>query len=68
MVKHQETHPGLTVEGCYGCKISSVRFGGMARMASEREGNYTQGEIEKATIKEAERSGTPISRVNNRWI
>lgn len=68
MVKHQEKHPYLDVEGCYGCKISSVRFGGLARMASERAGNYTQGEIEKATIAEAERTGTEISRVNNRWI
>lgn len=22
--KHQETHPGLDVEGCWGCKVSSI--------------------------------------------
>lgn len=68
MVKHQETHPALDVDGCYGCKISSVRLGGLTRLAAEREGGYTQGDLEKATIKEAERTGTEISRVNNRWI
>ena len=24
MIKHQETHPTLDVEGCFGCKIASV--------------------------------------------
>ena len=24
MVKHQETHPNLDVEGCFGCKIAYV--------------------------------------------
>lgn len=24
---HQRTHPGLDVEGCFGCKISGVTFG-----------------------------------------
>jgi hypothetical protein len=26
MIKHQETHPGLDVEGCFGCKVSAVGF------------------------------------------
>ena len=27
MVKHQETHPDLNVEGCFGCKIAHVGIG-----------------------------------------
>ena len=26
-MKHQETHPSLNVEGCFGCKISGVKVG-----------------------------------------
>lgn len=26
-MKHQETHPGLDVEGCFGCRIAGVVFG-----------------------------------------
>ncbi len=26
MIKHQETHPNLDVEGCFGCKVSAVGF------------------------------------------
>lgn len=26
-MKHRETHPGLDVEGCFGCKIAGVRMG-----------------------------------------
>lgn len=25
-MKHQEVHPGLDVEGCFGCRISHVRI------------------------------------------
>jgi hypothetical protein len=42
VVKHQETHPNLDVEGCFGCKISHVGIvadampsrGGKARVAT----------------------------------
>ena len=27
MIKHQETHPTLDVEGCFGCKIAYVGIG-----------------------------------------
>ena len=27
MVKHQETHPNLDVDGCFGCKIAYVGIG-----------------------------------------
>lgn len=30
MVKHQETHPGLDVDGCFGCKIASVAISSAA--------------------------------------
>jgi hypothetical protein len=26
-MKHQETHPNLDVEGCFGCRIAGVRMG-----------------------------------------
>lgn len=26
-MKHQETHPGLDVPGCFGCKVAGVSFG-----------------------------------------
>jgi hypothetical protein len=26
VIKHQETHPDLDVEGCFGCKVSAVGF------------------------------------------
>ena len=26
-MKHQETHPNLDVEGCFGCRIANVRVG-----------------------------------------
>jgi hypothetical protein len=30
MVKHQETHPNLDVEGCFGCRIAHVRISSAA--------------------------------------
>jgi hypothetical protein len=26
-MKHRETHPNLDVEGCFGCRVASVRMG-----------------------------------------
>lgn len=26
-MKHQETHPGLDVEGCFGCRVAGIAFG-----------------------------------------
>ena len=26
-MKHQETHPNLHVEGCFGCRVAGVRMG-----------------------------------------
>lgn len=30
MIKHQEKHPDLDVEGCFGCKVAGVSFGANA--------------------------------------
>jgi len=27
MIKHAEKHPGLDVEGCFGCRIAGIQFG-----------------------------------------
>ena len=27
MVKHQETHPNLDVEGCFGCRVACIQVG-----------------------------------------
>lgn len=26
-MKHAETHPGLDVEGCFGCRVAGISFG-----------------------------------------
>lgn len=26
-MKHQEKHPGLDVEGCFGCRVAGISFG-----------------------------------------
>ena len=30
MIKHQEEHPDLDVEGCFACKVSGISFGANA--------------------------------------
>jgi hypothetical protein len=30
MILHQQKHPGLDVEGCFGCRLASIRIGGNA--------------------------------------
>lgn len=30
MIKHQEDHPGLDVEGCFACKVAGISFGANA--------------------------------------
>lgn len=34
MIKHQEKHPNLDVEGCFGCKVAGVSFGANASTTS----------------------------------
>lgn len=37
MVKHQETHPTLDVEGCFGCKIAGIQLSSAATPTRRRE-------------------------------
>ena len=37
MVKHQETHPNLDVEGCFGCKIAGIQVSSAATPTRRRE-------------------------------
>lgn len=30
MIKHQEDHPNLDVEGCFACKVAGISFGANA--------------------------------------
>lgn len=39
---HRQTHPDLDVAGCFGCKISSVRFGTVPGGAKDRRNNITR--------------------------
>jgi len=52
MVKHAETHPSLDVEGCFGCKISNVRFAGLVSMKVLRDYGKTGREVAKENIEE----------------
>lgn len=42
MIKHQEKHFDLNVEGCFGCKIASVKMQ-TAGLQMEREGKDATG-------------------------
>lgn len=37
MVKHQETHPNLDVEGCFGCKVAHVAMSSTATPNRRRD-------------------------------
>jgi hypothetical protein len=37
MIKHQETHPALDVEGCFGCKVAGLSIAASAT-PSRRDG------------------------------
>lgn len=50
MVKHQETHPNLDVEGCFGCKVASVSISSAAmpqRKAHSHGINQTEAQWDK---------------------
>lgn len=52
---------------CFPHKLSSVRFGGMTRLANEREQGTTQAEMARETIETAKANGTEIQSTK-RWI
>ena len=41
MVKHQETHPDLDVEGCFACRVSSLTIGVSQHFVSEKNRETT---------------------------
>lgn len=43
MIKHQETHPYLDVEGCFGCKVSAVGFS--AELMPTRSGSSRSASV-----------------------
>lgn len=71
MTLHQErTHPEY-VEGCFGCKISSVKIGGTAALRREREGtDVTDGKGTATYVKEMyakmRAAGRPDPRPQNK--
>lgn len=44
---HQKKHPNLDVDGCFGCKISGVRFNGVVSMRAMREAGTSGAEVAK---------------------
>lgn len=46
MMKHQETHPNLDVEGCFGCKIAGVSYSSAA-MPGRKAASHQINETEK---------------------
>lgn len=49
MLKHQETHPTLDVEGCFACRISHVRMSGSAMPTRHNVGamNLKEKQLDK---------------------
>lgn len=43
MIKHQETHANLDVEGCFGCKVSAVGFS--AELMPTRSGSSRSASV-----------------------
>ena len=69
-MKHAETHSTLDVDGCYGCKLAGIKFGGLARFAVDRAEGVTQADRGREIIDAAKRDGRDIERVGKgaRWI
>lgn len=65
MTLHARSHPSLDVEGCFGCKVASVRFG-VARLKADNRGHYTQAEIGREIYDGAKKSGRDIQQVRGR--
>jgi hypothetical protein len=43
-MKHQETHPNLDVEGCFGCRIAHVAISGSATPTRKAVGELNRKE------------------------
>ena len=46
MMKHQETHPNLDVEDCFGCKIAGISISSAA-MPGRKSASYEINQTEK---------------------
>jgi hypothetical protein len=46
MIKHQETHPNLDVDGCFGCKIAGIAISSAA-MPGRKAYSHGINETEK---------------------
>lgn len=46
MIKHQETHPDLNVDGCFGCKIAGISISSAA-MPVRKSNSHRINETEK---------------------
>jgi hypothetical protein len=46
MIKHQETHPNLDVDGCFGCKIAGISISSAA-MPGRKADSHRINETEK---------------------
>jgi hypothetical protein len=53
---------------CYRCHVKSLKWGGLVTLASDRDHNHTQRELQHQTIKQAAKDGREIQRVGERWI
>lgn len=61
---HQRTHPS-PVEGCFGCKVGSVRLG-VARLKADNQGHYTQAQLAREIFDGAKQTGKDIQQVRGR--
>jgi hypothetical protein len=67
---HRDKHPE-NVDGCYNCKLLSLRFNGMCALAAQRDYGKTEREITKENIESfRERKGYDPVRADgkDRWI
>ena len=46
MIKHQETHPDLNVDGCFGCKIAGISISSAA-MPGRKSDSHRINQTEK---------------------
>lgn len=46
MIKHQETHPDLNVDGCFGCKIAGISISSSA-MPGRKSDSHRINQTEK---------------------
>lgn len=68
-MKHRETHPDLDVEGCFGCRVASVRFSDACSPTrkphiAERIDEHRQFTRDAQAVKDLARQGLCPPRVD----